>query len=131
MPGYVGTGITRNTVEITGTDVVAFTDAEIERQRPRWIETGFVSDPKATADEIRALWRDWMSRYEEGGMTPDEAAAVILDGVRAEQWRILVGVDAHAFDAAVRAAPEAAYDPEFMVRVTMQMEAGDTEGQRG
>lgn len=127
MPGYVGTGITRNTLEITGTDVVAFTDAEIEQQRARWVENGFVEDPNATPDEIRALWRDWMARYEEGGMTADEAATIILDGVRAAEWRILVGQDAHAFDAAVRLAPEAAYEPDFMAHVAVQMEAIDSQ----
>ncbi len=39
-----------------------------------------------------------------------EAAKIILDGVLAGAWRILVGDDAKALDAAVRARPEAAYD---------------------
>jgi hypothetical protein len=38
-----------------------------------------------------------------------EAATVILDGVKAGAWRILVGDDAHQLDAAVRADPLAAY----------------------
>jgi hypothetical protein len=45
-------------------------------------------------------------------MTAAEAATVILDGVRAGAWRILVGADAHRLDAAVRADPEAAYAPD-------------------
>jgi hypothetical protein len=47
-------------------------------------------------------------------MTAAEAATVILDGVRADQWRILVGDDAHALDKKVRATPEKAYDPDFL-----------------
>jgi hypothetical protein len=39
-----------------------------------------------------------------------EAATVILDGVRADRWRILVGDDAHALDEGVRNDPTAAYD---------------------
>jgi hypothetical protein len=39
-----------------------------------------------------------------------EAATIILDGVRAGAWRILVGEDAKLIDAAVRANPEAAYN---------------------
>jgi len=35
---------------------------------------------------------------------------VILQGVRDERWRILVGDDAVALDKAVRAAPEDAYE---------------------
>jgi hypothetical protein len=42
-----------------------------------------------------------------------EAATIILDGVKAEQWRILVGKDAEFLDDQVRAAPEEAYSPEF------------------
>lgn len=42
--------------------------------------------------------------------TAAEAATIILDGVRAGEWRILVGEDAHRLDDAVRADPAAAYD---------------------
>jgi NAD(P)-dependent dehydrogenase (short-subunit alcohol dehydrogenase family) len=42
--------------------------------------------------------------------TAAEAATIILDGVRAGDWRILVGDDAHRLDEAVRADPAAAYD---------------------
>jgi NAD(P)-dependent dehydrogenase (short-subunit alcohol dehydrogenase family) len=38
------------------------------------------------------------------------AATVILDGVRAGAWRILVGTDAHRLDEYVRAHPADAYD---------------------
>jgi hypothetical protein len=38
------------------------------------------------------------------------SATIILDGVRAGAWRILVGEDARTLDKLVRAAPEAAYD---------------------
>jgi hypothetical protein len=46
-------------------------------------------------------------------MTAAQAATTILDGVRANRWRILVGEDAHVLDAEVRADPEHSYDPEF------------------
>jgi len=54
---------------------------------------------------------------ESAPMTAAEAAAVILDGVRDERWRILVGDDAHLLDAAVRADPEAAYDGEGLLSI--------------
>ena len=41
--------------------------------------------------------------------TAEQAATIILDGVRAGKWRILVGDDAYALDEAVRADPENAY----------------------
>ena len=43
-------------------------------------------------------------------MSAAQAAAVILQGVRDERWRILVGDDAVALDERVRADPEHAYD---------------------
>lgn len=42
-----------------------------------------------------------------------DAATIILDGVRENRWRILVGDDAGLLDAEVRADPEHAYEPEF------------------
>jgi NAD(P)-dependent dehydrogenase (short-subunit alcohol dehydrogenase family) len=48
--------------------------------------------------------------FRERGLTAAAAATIILDGVRTGSWRILVGEDAKALDAAVRARPEAAYD---------------------
>ena len=38
-----------------------------------------------------------------------DAAEIIVNGVRTGQWRILVGPDAEAMDAQVRANPELAY----------------------
>jgi hypothetical protein len=46
-------------------------------------------------------------------MTAAAAAKVILDGVKAGRWRILVGDDAHRLDERVRQAPDNAYTPEF------------------
>ena len=120
MPGYVGTGITKNTPEILGSDVVTFSDAEVEMLRDRWSRNGLV-DPNATPDDIRTLWKERMADYDQGGLTPDQAATIILDGVRANQWRILVGPDAVALDRAVRRDPENAYEPDF------DMGAGDAE----
>ena len=46
-------------------------------------------------------------------MTAAEAAKVILDGVKANRWRILVGTDAHKIDEMVRQSPDRAYDIAF------------------
>jgi hypothetical protein len=45
--------------------------------------------------------------------TASQAATTILEGVRNNRWRILVGDDAEMLDADVRADPENAYEPEF------------------
>lgn len=52
--------------------------------------------------------------------TPAEAARIILDGVRAGRWRILVGSDAGLLDVALRADPEGAYEPSFVEQLHEQ-----------
>ena len=54
-------------------------------------------------------------------MTAAEAATVILDGVKAGRWRILVGKDAHRIDELVRATPEKAYDTDFFERFAAEV----------
>jgi hypothetical protein len=58
-------------------------------------------------------------------MTAAEAAKVILDGVRAGEWRILVGDDAHALDEAVRKDPKAAYAGLALSSITDNFPAGE------
>ena len=65
-------------------------------------------------DQIRARVEELERRFREGAPTSAaEAATIILDGVKAQKWRILVGKDAEFLDDRVRAAPEEAYSPEF------------------
>ena len=59
----------------------------------------------------RAKWDDFR---DKAPVTPAQAATIILDGVRNEQWRILVGEDAHALDRLVREQPEMAYELSFL-----------------
>ena len=55
---------------------------------------------------------------EQAPTTAIEAAGIILDGVRNQRWRILVGQDANLLDPLVRNSPEQAYGPEFIQQVT-------------
>jgi hypothetical protein len=45
---------------------------------------------------------------------------LILDGVKAERWRILVGKDAERIDELVRGSPERAYEGDFFERVAAE-----------
>ena len=63
--------------------------------------------PRSQLDERRRTFRD------EAPTTAAAAAKIILDGVKAERWRILVGDDAHKLDERVRQTPEKAYMAEF------------------
>jgi hypothetical protein len=42
-----------------------------------------------------------------------QATTIILDGVKADRWRTLVGLDAERLDELVRQSPERAYDIDF------------------
>ncbi len=52
------------------------------------------------------------SFLEEAPTSAATAATIILDGVKADRWRILVGEDAHKIDEWVRQSPERAYDAD-------------------
>jgi len=114
MPGHIGTSIVMNTAAVLGkpdalhmssTDVAA--TRELLQRRGIPVET--MSD-----DEIReAMHRLAVSFRDNAPVTAAQAATIILDGVRTDRWRILVGDDAERLDERVRQTPETAYTPEF------------------
>ena len=71
-------------------------------------------------EEIKA----YAEAFRDNGLPPAEAAKIILDGVREERWRILVGPDAVALDKAVRAHPEEAYEHGMADLVARAMAGG-------
>jgi hypothetical protein len=65
-------------------------------------------------DQLRKLVSELERRFRDEALTSAaEAARIILDGVRADRWRILVGEDAHKIDEMVRQSPDRAYEIEF------------------
>ncbi len=101
MPGHVGTDIVLNSRELLGVDLG---EARTQMAR-RGMPTDGLSD-----DDIQNLMRMFGEMFRENApLTAEQAATIILDGVRAGKWRILVGDDACAIDDAVRADPENAY----------------------
>jgi hypothetical protein len=64
-----------------------------------------------SADQLRQIVKMMVEGFRESApLTAAEAATIILDGVRAGRWRILVGDDAKVQDSRVRADPDGAYD---------------------
>jgi NAD(P)-dependent dehydrogenase (short-subunit alcohol dehydrogenase family) len=114
MPGHIGTSIVSNSRKVqSGTDSDRLNPNEILQARQRLkgmgIDTASMSD-----EDIQKIALDRARTFrEEAPMTAAAAARVILDGVKAERWRILVGDDAHRLDELVRQTPERAYEPEF------------------
>ncbi|MFP8882298.1 MAG: SDR family oxidoreductase [Myxococcota bacterium] len=117
MPGHVGTSIVINSGRILGMDPKEMSDDEIADARSRMARMGFPVDG-ATNDQIRqALVQRGDDFRDNAPVTAAQAATVILAGVRAEQWRILIGEDAKVLDHLVREAPEDAYEPVFMEKL--------------
>ncbi|MDA0788867.1 MAG: SDR family NAD(P)-dependent oxidoreductase [Proteobacteria bacterium] len=129
MPGGVGTDIAINSSRILGHGAPKdWTNEEIEAMRARWIRMGAHRDSlridermlEMTNDEIRQAMTEREENYRNIGITPAQAATIILDGVKQGHWRILVGKDAEALDRAVRKDPLHAYDLDFDRHVRAQ-----------
>ena len=82
-----------------GIDVSKLSDAEVE-------------------NAIRERARKFV---EQAPMSAAQAATVILDGVKEDRWRILVGEDAKKIDEWVRRTPEQAYDVDFYERFAAEV----------
>jgi len=124
MPGHIGTSIVINSGRFLGREPKQIPDEELVSVRDRMERMGFEVGG-ATNDDIRnALQARAESFRDEAPMTASEAATVILDGVRNQTWRILVGQDAVALDRLVRENPEGAYEDAFMERLLGEADWG-------
>jgi NAD(P)-dependent dehydrogenase (short-subunit alcohol dehydrogenase family) len=114
MPGHIGTSIVSNTRKIqSGSESDRLSENEVLAARRRLdgmgIDTAAMSD-----DDIQNIALDRARSFrDEAPTTAAAAAKIILGGVKAGRWRILVGDDAHRLDERVRQTPERAYEPEF------------------
>jgi NAD(P)-dependent dehydrogenase (short-subunit alcohol dehydrogenase family) len=114
MPGHVGTGIIANSRKVhEGLESDTLTESNMRRMRERLKHAG--KDVGTMTDASLQALADHAARLtvELAPTTAARAAKIILGGVRAEQWRVLVGEDAVATDRSVRADPEAAYTDDF------------------
>jgi len=116
LPGHVGTDIITNSLIARGLPAPEhMSDAQAEeiippKVRNRLIQAGVLPEG-ATAEDLRQfLVRGNADFRDKAPVSAAQAATIILDGIRAGAWRILIGEDAKMIDAAVRAKPEAAYD---------------------
>ena len=114
MPGHIGTSIVSNSRKIlSGSESEALSANELLSARQRLKGMGIETGPMSDADIQKIAFDRARSFLNEAPTTAAVAAKIILDGVKAERWRILVGDDAHKLDARVRQSPEKAYDAEF------------------
>ena len=103
MPGHIGTSIVSNTRKVqSGSESDRLNPNEVLQMRQRLkgmgIDVAAMSDEdiQQAAEERARTFRD------EAPTTAARAAKIILDGVKAGQWRILVGDDARKLVQKVR-----------------------------
>ena len=117
MPGHIGTSIVFNSGRYLGRDPKELNQEQLLRVRERLARRGVPVDG-ASDEDVRALMVELaQSFHDDAPTTAAEAATIILDGVKAGQWRILVGEDAAVIDRLVREHAEEAYDESFLERI--------------
>jgi NAD(P)-dependent dehydrogenase (short-subunit alcohol dehydrogenase family) len=118
MPGHIGTSIGINSRLLHGKSSFAdMSPAELEETRARMARQGIPTEG-VSDEQLRAAMQQRVEEFRDNApLTAAQAATIILDGVRNEEWRILVGEDAHELDRRVRERPEEAYELSFAAEI--------------
>ena len=115
MPGHIGTSIVANTRSVLGKPPYLEMSTEEVTESRRLLKARGLAVDDWSDDLVRQALNQFQSLFEAGApLSAGGAAAIILDGVRAGRWRILVGEDARVIDEMVRRGPERAYEAEFI-----------------
>ncbi|MDA1074549.1 MAG: SDR family NAD(P)-dependent oxidoreductase [Proteobacteria bacterium] len=118
MPGHIGTSIGLNTSQVLGKgSALEMTDDAVADVRKRMLKRGLpVSN--VPDEHLRHLMHQRAIDFrDKAPCSAEQAADIILTGVREGRWRILVGDDAQAVDRIVREDPVSAYDDDFVQRL--------------
>ena len=112
MPGHIGTDIVVNSRRVHGQpDPTDMSAEDLELVRAEMTKRGFPA-AGASDDDVRNMIAMIGEGFKANApVSAAQAATIILDGVRNDEWRILVGDDARALDESVRADPLGAYGP--------------------
>ncbi len=113
MPGHIGTSIVFNSGQYFDRHPKELRAEHLAEIRERFVAQGVDLSGASDEDIRNAIVQRAEAFRDAAPTTAAQAAAIILDGVRANRWRILVGDDAHVVDELVRANPEQAYEPAF------------------
>lgn len=120
MPGHIGTHIARNSMLEFGRDPKDLRDDQVAEIREQLASRG-IDVTGASDEDIRNLMALRVETFENDAPTSASGAAtVILDGVRAGDWRILIGPDAAVLDEMLRTRPEDAYTDAFTAELISQ-----------
>jgi hypothetical protein len=120
MPGHIGTEIVANSRKVlSGSDKV-----DVVAARKMMTSMGMDTSPLDDTQIAQAVEMQAIAFRDNAPTSAAQAATIILDGVRNEKWRILVGKDAEYLDEQVRKAPETAYTPKFYEDLTKSTQWG-------
>lgn len=115
MPGHIGTSIVTNTNRVLGKAEIEDMPAEDVQRLRNLLQLRGLPVADMPDEQIRQAMAQMAVMFRDNApTTAARAATIILDGVRNEAWRILVGEDAVALDKLVRSTPELAYEEKFM-----------------
>lgn len=122
MPGHIGSSLAINTDKVLGRPTPKdMSAADIAKIRRRMVESG-MPGRNDSDEQIRSAIQKQLDDFSnKAPLSTAQAASIILEGVRNDRWRILVGDDAHAADKMVREAPEQVYEPDFRAALRKQL----------
>ena len=111
MPGHIGTSIGINSGRVHGSDEM--TDEQVQLVKDQMIARGQPVDNESL-DQIRERMKEMRNSFQQNAPTSaDQAATIMLNAVKDERWRVLVGDDAKRLDERVRSDPETVYSETF------------------
>jgi NAD(P)-dependent dehydrogenase (short-subunit alcohol dehydrogenase family) len=114
MPGHIGTSIVINSGKFFGREPKEMTSEQLQEMRDRMGQRG-IDLSAASDDDLRVGMQMQAEMFRDAAPTSAaEAATIMLDAVRAERWRVLVGDDAVSLDELVRLHPNDAYSAAFL-----------------
>lgn len=117
MPGHIGTSIAINSRKLLGGDPKEMTEEQIAQLRARLTKAGLDVSGASDEDLRLGIQAQGEAFRDNAPTTAAQAATIILDAVKNDEWRVLVGDDAVILDEMVRENPTLAYLPDFMDRV--------------
>jgi NAD(P)-dependent dehydrogenase (short-subunit alcohol dehydrogenase family) len=120
MPGHVGTSIVINSGIVHGKEPEALDAEDLAKIRRNLAVGGTPVDEVSDDDLKKGVQLMGEAFRDMAPLSATSAARIILEGVRKNEWRILVGEDAVITDEMVRSDPEHAYDLEFWATLRSQ-----------
>ena len=129
MPGHIGTSIALNSSKVLGKgSALEMSAADVALVRERWTSLGLPVGNLPDEEIRQAMHQRALDFRDKAPTTAEQAADIILAGVRDDRWRILVGDDAVRMDELVRESPEEAYEVSFLRKLAEENHFGGLSG---